>query len=250
LGLAATRLPAQIAVDELELRFALRPGVTALQTFLVSNPSDTATQVTISAQDWDRDEAGMNRFYPLGTLPASCGKRIVASPTVFFLAPKSVQTIRVSVDSVAAFTQGCYTILFVETPPAPNRPTQSALIYTIRYGVKVYAEPAVLPEMGEVEDVQVRRDTTARDALKREVAILYHNTGSRHSLVHGTVEIRRADNTLAAKVDVPEFPALPGARRRIGVGLPALPSGRYVVLALLDYGGREIVAGQADLQVP
>jgi P pilus assembly chaperone PapD len=240
---------AQVAVDELELRFALRSGAAALQTFHVSNESDSAQQVTITSEDWDRDELGKNQFYPLGQLSTSCRKRVVVSPTVFQLAPHSVQTIRVSVDSAATFNAGCYTILFVETPRPPNK-TQSAITYAIRYGVKVYAEPATLPDNGEVEDVQVRRDSASADSTVRALSVLFHNTGSRHLLVHGMIEIRRPDNSLVSKVDVPEFPALPAARRRLSVELPKLGAGRYVVLALLDYGGREIVAGQAELQVP
>jgi P pilus assembly chaperone PapD len=257
--IAATALPsvggshtlgAQIAVDELELRFALRPGATPLQTFRVSNESDSATQVTISLEDWDRDEAGKNQFYPLGKLSTSCRSRVVVSPTVFQLAPRSTQTIRVSVDSAPAFKAGCYTILFVETPRPPNAKAQSAIMYNIRYGVKVYAEPASLAESGEVEDVQIRRDSTKIDKASQAMSVLFHNTGNRHLLVRGTVEIRRTDNSLVSKVDVPEFPTLPAARRRVSVSLPKLGAGRYVLLALLDYGGREIVAGQAELQSP
>lgn len=241
---------AQIAVDELELRFALRTGAPAQQTFRVSNESDSATQVTITPEDWDRDETGKNQFYPLGQLQTSCRGRVVVSPTVFQLAPKSAQTIRVSVDSASKFSAGCYTILFVETPRPPNAKAQSAILYSIRYGVKVYAEPATLPENGEVEDVQVHRDSSAADSSSRALSVLFHNTGSRHLLIHGTVEIRRPDNSLVSRVDVPEFPALPAARRRVSVALPKVGTGRYIVLALLDYGGREIVAGQADFQVP
>jgi len=241
---------AQIAVDELELRFALRAGGGTVQTFHVSNESDSAAQVTIGAQDWDRDELGQNRFYALGQLPTTCGRRVVVSPTVFRLAPKAVQTVRVSIDSATQFTAGCYTILFVETPRAPSPANRTSIVYNIRYGVKVYAEPASLAENAEVEDVQIKRDSVAADSTARRLAILFHNTGSRHLLVHGAVEIRRPDNSLVSKVDVPEFPALPGARRQLFAALPRLATGRYVLLALLDYGGREIVAGQADLQVP
>src|SRR5262249_23523792 len=91
-GVAATLIAggrtarAPVAVDELELRFALRPGGPTVQTFRVSNEGDSAAQVTIGAQDWDRDETGQNRFYPLGELSTSCRSRVVVSPTVFQLA--------------------------------------------------------------------------------------------------------------------------------------------------------------------
>jgi hypothetical protein len=69
-------------------------------------------------------------------------------------------------------------------------------------------------------------------------------------MAHGKVEIRRTDNTLVSTLDIPEFPTLPGATRRLGVPLPRLPRGKYVLLALLDYEGSEIAAGQVDLEIP
>jgi hypothetical protein len=52
------------------------------------------------------------------------------------------------------------------------------------------------------------------------------------------------------KVNIAEFPTLPGATRRLGVPLPRLQRGKYVLLALLDYDGAEIAAGQVDLEIP
>jgi hypothetical protein len=65
----------------------------------------------------------------------------------------------------------------------------------------------------------------------------------------GAVEIRRADNTSAGRVDILEFPLEPAAVRRIVVSLPALSPGQYVLLALLDFGGAAIAAGQLELLV-
>src|SRR5262245_34716670 len=92
----APKAGAQLAVDELELRLALRRGMpTASESFHAANPSEKRAQVTISVQDWDRSEAGENRYYPLGTLPTSCASHIKVFPSVLQLDPRSVQTVRV-----------------------------------------------------------------------------------------------------------------------------------------------------------
>jgi P pilus assembly chaperone PapD len=242
LGVGARAAHAQIAVDELELKLQLdQHGAASVETFRVSNTGDAPVQATISAQDWDRAENGDNRFYALNTLPTSCGKRLKVFPMVLQLAAHATQTVRVSMDSAQAAPNGCHTVLFVEQPPPPKNQRASALLYTLRYGVKVYAEPANGAASGEVKDMQIVRDS---------VVLQYANGGAVQSQTHGTVEIRRPDNSVAAKVDVPEFPVLGGASRRLAVALPKLASGKYVVLALLDFGGAEIAAGQAELQVP
>jgi hypothetical protein len=104
-----------------------------------------------------------------------------------------------------------------------------------------------------VTDVSVARTDSGKAGAgnaARQLAITYKNTGARQTVAHGAVEVRRPDNSVVAKVDIPEFPTLPGATRRLGVALPRLPSGRYVLLALLDYEGAEIAAGQVDLDIP
>ncbi len=246
---------AQVAVDQLELHVPLRAGSpTATALFHAANPGGTPAHATISIQDWDRSESGENRYYPAGTLPTSCGAHVSVFPSVLQLDARSSQAVRVMVDSAAAIGHGCYAILFVESPPPPRSSQSLGVQYSVRYGVKVYVEPET-PVNAEVTDVDVvdRPDTSSgakKGATVRQLEIAYKNTGARQTVAHGGVEIRRPDNSVVSKIDIPEFPTLPGATRRLGVALPHLPSGRYVLLALLDYEGAEIAAGQVELEIP
>jgi hypothetical protein len=89
-----------------------------------------------------------------------------------------------------------------------------------------------------------------KPATKRQIAIRFHNTGGMHLLAKGHLEFRRLDNTIVTQVPIEEIPTLPGATRKIMIDLPSgLAPGDYVVLALVDFGGADLVAGQIDLQV-
>ena len=88
------------------------------------------------------------------------------------------------------------------------------------------------------------------DSGGRRIAITFHATGGMPLWVHGTLEYRRADNSVAATDSIAEFPVLPDARRRIAIRVHQLAPGKYLTLALLDYGGSEIAAGQIPLDVP
>jgi hypothetical protein len=74
------------------------------------------------------------------------------------------------------------------------------------------------------------------------------NVGTRPVSIGGTVEIRRADNFVVARVPVEPIPVLPAALRRIRVNLPAILPGAYVALAVFDYGADEDLAAQTPVE--
>jgi hypothetical protein len=159
-------------------------------------------------------------------------------------------------------TKECWDIFFVEEVPKRASSKGNSLQYIFRTGVKVYVAPPGLTRDGAienmtVEDVPVTRPTasttparivsSAPAATKRQISIRFHNTGGSHLVSKGRLEFRRLDNSLALEVPIAEFPTLPGATRKVMIDAPAgLAPGDYVVLALIDFGGAELVAGQID----
>ncbi len=241
---------AQLSVDQVEVFLDPHGALRGSTSFNVSNESDQVAEVTVYVNDWDRDQNGEHRFLPSGQLPSSCGRYLRVFPLSLRLAGRSSQAVRIALDGADSLKAACWSIVFVETatPPAVGRQVS----YVTRLGVKVYVVPAGLTRDGDITQVQVR--LAARRAPTggsgRELAVVFHNSGGMPLWPHGRVEFRRLDNSVASSVDVPEFPVLPGAVRRVAVAVPALPPGRYVALALIDYGGSEIAGGQAELGVP
>jgi len=243
---------AQFGVDKTEL--FLNPSLAMERTgvLTVRNEGNVRAQATISIEDWDRAETGTNRFYDAGTLPQSCAKALRVFPRTLSLGAGEAQSIRVELDSTAAGTmtgQECWSLVLVESAVPQAGPNGRTLLYRLRTGVKVYAATAGLTMNGQVADVAVH--AAARDSAnaKDTVEVAFENTGTKHVVGRGRIEVRRPDNTTVAVVELPPAYALPGATMRVRAALPALAIGRYVVLAVVDYGGTEIAAAQLEHEV-
>ena len=255
---------AQLLVDPLEVTIVATGTNRVPASFSVSNTSNEVVQATITRSDWDRAENGDNRFLAAGSTGTSCGANLSVSPLSIRVEPHTSRVIRLGIQSAAPVTKECWDIFFVEEVPRRASAKGNSLQYIFRTGVKVYVAPPGLARDGAVEnmaieDVPVPRTTASTTpattvanvpaATKRQISVVFHNTGGTHLLAKGRLEFRRIDNSLAAQVTIPEFPTLPGATRKVMLDVPAgLTPGDYVVLALIDFGGAELVAGQIDYQ--
>jgi hypothetical protein len=260
----AAPVHAQLLVDPLEVTLTTAGASRVTGSFSLVNTSDVPVQATITRQDWDRAENGDNRFLPANSTGTSCGAMLSATPVSVRVEPRSSRLVRLSVQGAAELRQECWDIFFVEEVPQRSGVRGNSLQYIFRTGVKVYLMPPGLKRDGAVEDMAVEfvpivpdrsaSSPTVKVAVagetKRQIAVRFRNTGGEHLLSKGHLEFRRLDNSVAAKVAIPEFPTLPGATRKVMLDLPAdLSAGDYLVLALIDFGGPELVAGQIDLQV-
>jgi len=238
--------PAQVSVDEAELFLAPGgSGERVVGSFNITNEGKDLAQVTIYLSDWDRQANGEHRFVPSGTLPGSCAPHLHLFPQSLRLAAGRRQAVRAEVTGADSLKSACWSIAFVETS-ALQKGAGRQVTYVTRLGVKIYVLPPGLTKEGEVEDIAVQPG----DSGRTRIAITFHDVGGLPLRVHGTMEYRRPDNSVARTDSIAEFPVLPGARRRVAVPIPRLAPGSYMALALLDYGGAEIAAAQIAVRVP
>lgn len=260
-GLVASPLGAQLSVDRVDLTLVPRSASQQSGVITVTNTTDRPVAASVYTADWDRDEAGANRFYDLGSLPESCGHKLRVFPRTLSLPPKSAQSLQVIAEGADSLASTCWAIVFVETRLPPPAGEARQLSYVLRTGVKVYMVPPGLPGDGLVEDMRVHGTAAALphatqasapapsdSSPPRTLEIVFRNAGATPLLGRGSVEIRRPDNSLASTIAIDEFPTLPGVRRRLHVAMPDLPAGRYVALAMIDFGGAEIVAGRLEFE--
>jgi len=246
--LSATPAAAQISIEQLELKFTVGRTAVAPQSFRINNVGPSQVQVTVRTADWDRDENGENRYFGSGAQPGSCGSTLTVFPMTLSIPAGSSEDVRVSLPANAT---ACHSILFVETPPPPAQVNRNgaSITYNLRYGIKVYVEPD-MPPSGELVEAALATGRDAAGVRHDTLVAVYRNTGAVQTVSQGHVEIRREDDSIAARLNIEDFPTLGGARRRFRVPLPTLPAGRYAVIAFLEIGTDELLAAQTLLEIP
>jgi P pilus assembly chaperone PapD len=244
-GLPLHRAAAQVAVDHSEI--FLSPDGQTGTVFNVVNDGDEPLQARIYLNDWDRSESGENRFYPLGTTPGSCGTRVTVFPTVLQIAPKSAQPVRVTVQD--ADDRGCWTIAFAEVSQPSRTQGVVRVNYNLRLGVKIYLTPRGSTRLAELEGFATTEIRQRDSTLVQGIGYTAANVGTAPIVLRGSIEFRRPDNSVAARVAIEDLPMLPGARRTASTPIPPLAAGHYIALALLTYDGDEDLAGQVEVEV-
>ncbi len=207
----------------------------------VRNESDKAVQALVRLEDWDRAEDGSNRWYPYGAGKGSCGQALSIFPQALRLEPGAEQAIRVVLDSAKAPAGECWAAAVLETVQPAERPGQR-ITYVVRTAVKIYVLPAGLRADGEIQSLRVSGDSLQGQGRADAIEVQFNNTGTRHVVTEGALEIRQADNKLVSRVPLPPVYALPGAQHTVRIPMPKLPPGHYVFLATMDYGGPDIAA--------
>ncbi|HET7632336.1 MAG TPA: hypothetical protein VFK16_08485 [Gemmatimonadaceae bacterium] len=245
---------AQLAVSNFEIFLhTTAPAVSG--TFVVRNVSNLPQTAQLHLGDWERREDGTNIYHDsTGVLPGSCGPTLTAFPMTLRLAPGQSQAVRVTYTGPARSTS-CWEIVYVGTAPQPSRDTTgSRLDVRLQQGIKIYVEPAAANPELRIDSLalvprQPATPAAAGDTTGHDVLATVLNTGVIQAKVHGRVEYRTLSDSVVARDSIAEFPVLPGARRSVRVPMAPLTPGHYVVLVILDYGGRDLLAAQLQVDV-
>jgi P pilus assembly chaperone PapD len=246
---AASTADAQFAIDKTEL--FLRPDAPQYRSgvLMVRNDGNSAAQAVIKIEDWDRAADGTNRFYPAGTRAGGCAPALKVFPLAISLRPGESQAIRIDYDATNPTTRECWSLVVVETAVPRAQAGGRTLVYNVRTGLKVYVAPPTLKVDAEVEGISLEDALAESETAKLEATVRFTNTGERHVIGRGRLEVRRDDNSVVQTVAISPMYALPGATMHGKAMLAALPKGRYVLVAIVDYGGRELAAGMIEHEV-
>jgi P pilus assembly chaperone PapD len=252
-GLSLVWLPASaLLISQIEFDLALPRGAVDTLTFSVLNNETDPLEIQISLADWDRDITGENRFYPPGTLPRSAAPWLSVSPLRFELEPNKQQEVRFSIKVPSDIAGTYWAAIMVEAAPKQTQPQPpgTTVIVRRRFAVKVLeTPPGTGTKDGRIALIDVRGLNPPNYLVE------FENRGTIHApRVTGRIELRDEKGTLLEKLDLESFPILPGAKRLLKVTSARkkgdlLPPGKYLVVAVLDYGGETLAGGQFVLRI-
>jgi P pilus assembly chaperone PapD len=245
LALTAGIAKSQLAVGRVELVMQVADSASHQASIGVRNESTQPVQALVRLEDWDRGPDGANRWYAYGSQAGhgSCAPALSIFPQSIRLEAGAEQSLRVMLDGANAPNKECWAAAVVETLQPVERGGQR-VSYVVRTAVKIYVQPANLTTDGEIGSLNVVTDST--NTATNSVEICFSNTGGKHVIAQGVLEVRQADNTIVSRIPLPTVYALPGARHLVRVPMPELKDGDYVLLATMDYGGQEIAAALVE----
>ena len=235
---------ADLSVDVSPAKYELQsqPGKQETFPITVRNTSGATVHIVASLADYTVGPTGNYAFTSPGKSPWSLSKDITINPREFDLEPNSFTQVRFSVD-VPSGANGEYSNLVFFT----TRPTRKGggLSVVERIASKIYV---MIPEStrlaGVVDDVKSEPMSDGEHYL-----VDFKNTGNAHEYLNGRVEVKQG-SAIVDRVTFPQGMLVERAGKRLidAVGKKLAP-GAYSVVAMIDYGGQNLVAGQANITV-
>lgn len=234
------------------IRITARPGQVVTRAFeLTLAPDQNRTVFKAQAEDWWRSEDGKQSFYaPAGRLRNSCGPWISLNPMEASVEPGRTLTVRVTVSVPVEVRPGgywCALTLDETTDPLAIRTTGSVevrFLASVSVGIFVYIEP--VQRSGEIVDLQVSAD---------EARLTLRNSGNSPIVVEGHFEFARPGVAQPlAKVAISRATVLtePITTGVLAAALPDpdhLPSGRYIVRAIVDIGLDHYIGVEQEIDI-
>ena len=232
------------------IRITARPGEVQTREFrLTLDKGQLKTRFKAHMEDWWRSEDGTQSFYrEPGTLTRSCGRWVTLNPVEVELLPGETMTIRLTVTASSEAEPGGYwCVLTVDEIPDPLAVLEGV-------GIRFMASVSV----GVFVNVGEQRravEITAVEILNDSAVVKLRNDGNTPLAIEGRFEFVKPGATEATAV-VPLIrnllltqPILTGAYSAKLPDEAVLPSGRYLVRAIIDYGVDHYIGTQREMDV-
>lgn len=251
---AQQRLPALSFSSTLDpIKIQGRPGEVVNRIFqLTLTESQAVVHFKCRVEDWWRSEDGKQSFYRQpglsGNPSRSCAKWVVLNPVESVIEPKGTLRIRVSVSIPADVQPGGYwSVLTVDEVPDPLsfKPGVGVqFLASVSIGIFVYISP--LERAATIMGVKIEHNTAT---------VQLRNDGNTPLGVEGRFEFLKPGETQPlVTATIPRGTLLP---EPINTGLFAaklpesnsLPSGHYLVRAIVDIGLDHYIGVQKEMDV-
>jgi hypothetical protein len=232
------------------IRINASPGDVQTREFrLTLDKAQLKTRFTAHMQDYWKSEDGAQSFYDEpGTLSRSCGRWVTLNPVEVEVLPGETMTTRLTVKvSSEAEPGGYWCVLTVDELPDPLAVLEGVGIrFLASVSVGVFVNVGEQHRAAEITGVEVVNDSAL---------VKLRNDGNTPLSIEGRFEFIRAGTTeptavvtLTRNLLLTE-PILTGAYSAKLPDATVLPSGRYLMRAIIDYGADHYIGIQREMDV-
>lgn len=207
------------------------------------------TRFRAKVEDWWRSEDGAQSFYAeAGSLRRSCARWVTLNPAEATVKPGETLVVRLTISvPVEMASAGYWCALTVDEVPDPMTAVSGVGVqFLASVSTGIFVNVGTVQRAARILDLHVAADTAF---------VRLQNDGTTPVGVDGRLEFfAPGSETPAAVVSVPRGTILtePTVHGTLKAALPAvnvLPSGRYRVRAILDYGAAHLIGAEREIDI-
>lgn len=227
-------------VTPAKLELSVPPGTQGWNIpITIRNSSGAAVHIVSSMSDFSVTRSGDYAFERAGSRPYSLMRWATINPQQFDLGSGDTQQVRMTltVPKSSALSGEYAGILFFQTRPTRRANTVAV---SVRIATKIYA---TIP--GTVKlDGAISKMTASSGSADQAYRVLFVNRGNAHVYCSGQVVVQK-DNQVVERIAMPSDMLVErGGDRLIEVTGKRLPPGKYLAIAMIDYGGKTMTGGE------
>jgi hypothetical protein len=238
--LAPQPAPADLGLDvsPAKLELTMTPGTSYNIPITIHNGAGSDTHVQAMLVDFGVANNGDYQIQRVGTQRYSLMKWATINPREFDLASGNTQQVRLSLALPQSGLTGEYAgIAFFQTRPTRRA---GAVALSVRVASKFYL---TIPNTVKI-DGAITKMTASGGSAGEIYRVLFKNLGNAHVYLRGQVLVKKGDQTVAQLPMPDEMLVERGGERLIEVPGKELPAGKYLVIAMIDYGGKTQTGGE------
>jgi hypothetical protein len=231
------------------IKIDARPKQVITRQFrLTLDPNQRETRFRARVEDWWRGEDGRQSFYAEpGTLRRSCARWVSLNPVEASVKPGETLVIRITVAVPEEIAQaGYWCALTIDEVPDPMTQIGVGVRFVASVSTGIFVTVGTVERAARILDLEVGAE---------EARVRVRNDGNAPVGVDGRLEFfAPGASSPAATVTVPRATVLtePSVEGTLIARLPPasdLPSGRYRVRAVLDYGASHYIGAEKEIAI-